>query len=913
MKKRFLRLFFTLFALSLLSQMFVSCTQDKTFPEYLKDYTEEAGVGYFRIEQDTSVDKYGNTCVNSSEDLNIHLFLFNPQGFELIWNYFSESGLNPAFCSLNDSNTEFSMIIKSDVLKAYDSGLKTITVDEDISITRDLGGKISLSTIVDELERNFTNPYTLKKVVVNSTPGKIKGAKFQSSSDQKYVVCFNVPVIKGTVHEYDTHTVYIGSNKWTFDGNFENILPASGATGTLTTTAPTGMTALDGTDSDFVKEGSGYFQAYYITNIPVADDASEIKYLIKIEDDDGLKTEFNISNKAKTLSSPFVTLENMTADSETGYWILELSHSGKTEVENGSSVNCGMPVINYTIKQNGTVFKQGKGTAPVKVELPAATNYTCEAFATKDYYIDSEPMTSENFTVNRSNKYYVKNSGNDDWPGSRNKPYKTLKKVMEDILEVNTDFSEIELYFLTDIKLNEDEKYNASDDCFCPFPQERTIKIEGVGDKRTIDANNLCQIFNFNNSTVTLKNLVFTNVGGDSLLKQFTAVSYSLNQDTYTGNIEISNCDFISNNSGSKNGGCLYIYNSSGSVDKITNCNFESNDGGNGGALYLATSIDVSNCDFIENRTHSGSDGGAVFIDSATAVVNFTDCQFISNISGYYGGAVSLENDNMVTFKNCDFIKNDAAKNGGAINLAYRNEIITKATIDSCSFDENITYRNGGAVSVDNSQNQLIVKGKITATTNKNATTNKPDNFYLASGAKLTIGDSLKDSLIGISTENRPSVGYPVEFTTGFAAKNPSIYPSVVFKSDSSYGIAWNDDKTDAVLAVSGGGISEGIYGNLTFSIDKTSMTQGTETKFTITCNRVPEIPLEDFTFSYKLKLMDEEVSSDKYKTSASDISLARNEFVIRNNLLAGNYILTVTITYKGKEYPADFNIYITL
>lgn len=905
MKKRFLRLFFTLFALSLLSQMFVSCTQDKTFPEYLKDYTVEAGVGYFRIEQDTSVDKYGNTCVNSSEDLNIHLFLFNPQGFELIWNYFSESGLNPAFCSLNDSNTEFSMIIKSDVLKAYDSGLKTITVDEDISITRDLGGKISLSTIVDGLERNFTNPYTLKKVVVNSTPGKIKGAKFQSSSDQKYVVCFNVPVIKGTVHEYDTHTVYIGSNKWTFDGNFENILPASGATGTLTTTAPAGMTALDGSASDFEKEGSGYFQAYYITNIPVADDASEIKYLIKIEDDDGLKTEFNISNKAKTLSSPFVTLENMTADSETGYWILELSHSGKTEVENGSSVNCGMPVINYTIKQNGTVFKQGKGTAPVKVELPAATNYTCEAFATKDYYIDSEPMTSENFTVNRSNKYYVKNSGNDDWPGSRNKPYKTLKKVIENINSRPNSCSDFEIYLLSDIAFTQNE-LPSDEYCFCIFPPNRTYTIKGIGEQRSIDAGAYGGIFNFYNSEIEISNLKFKN----AINEQALSIDGDMKLET-----TINDCDFEAN-SDYENGMAIYIGNSKLQLF-LNNCNFDSNEGYNGGAIYLPCSAEINNCTFNENYSKSGCDGGAVFIDNNNAKVVFTDCDFILNMSDSVGGAVSISADTMTTFNNCTFEENSASKKGGAIFINKSLSNSGKVTLNSCEFYKNYSYEAGGAVYVSDMSNELKIKGKITAISNikviGNLQNTKPDNFYLASGAKLTIGDSLKDSLIGISTENRPSVGYPVEFTTGFAAKNPSIYPSVVFKSDSSYGIAWNNDKTDAVLAVSGGGISEGIYGNLTFSIDKTSMTQGTETKFTITCNRVPEIPLEDFTFSYKLKLMDEEVSSDKYKTSASDISLARNEFVIRNNLLAGNYILTVTITYKGKEYPADFNIYITL
>ena len=902
MKKRFLRLFFTLFALSLLSQMFVSCTQDKTFPEYLKDYTEEAGVGYFRIEQDTSVDKYGNTCVNSSEDLNIHLFLFNPQGFELIWNYFSESGLSPAFCSLNDSNTEFSMIIKSDVLKAYDSGLKTITVDEDISITRDLGGKIFLSTIVDELERNFTNPYTLKKVVVNSTPGKIKGAKFQSSSDQKYVVCFNVPVIKGTVHEYDTHTVYIGSNKWTFDGNFENILPASGATGTLTTTAPTGMTALDGSASDFEKEGSGYFQAYYITNIPVADDASEIKYLIKIEDDDGLKTEFNISNKAKTLSSPFVPLENMTADSETGYWILELSHSGKTEVENGSSVNCGMPVINYTIKQNGTVFKQGKGTAPVKVELPAGINYTCEAFATKDYYIDSEPMTSENFTVNRSNKYYVKNSGNDDWPGSRNKPYKTLKKVMEDMNSRVYDYSGFEIYLLSDIALTQDELEDG-EYYFCIFPEEKTYTIKGLGEQRTIDAGSNGGIFFFKFSEMEIGNLIFKNA------KNYHAISIEgMNTMTST----ISDCDFIGN-SCDNNGAAIYEDNSNSKLI-LNNCGFDSNTAlsGNGGAIYLSCSAEFTGCTFKSNDTKMQGDGGAVIIDNRNAEIVFTDCDFISNIADNNGGAVYISADKMTTFNNCTFKENNASKKGGAIFLDYTQSYPVKGTINSCLFEKNYSFEAGGAVCSINSENKLNIKGEIIATTNTNKSTDKIDNFYLASGAKINILDSISGSKIGITTQEIPIVGKQVEFTSGYKTKNESIYPSFIFTSDADYGIAWNEDGTETVLAVSGGGITEGTKDLIGFELEEDwFMTQGTEKVFTLGYIGNQSYTIDDFTFEYKLKIMSDEVPSDRYKTRENDASLGHNQILLKDTLPVGNYTLSVIATMGGRSYPAEFDIYV--
>jgi predicted outer membrane repeat protein len=120
---------------------------------------------------------------------------------------------------------------------------------------------------------------------------------------------------------------------------------------------------------------------------------------------------------------------------------------------------------------------------------------------------------------------------------------------------------------------------------------------------------------------------------------------------------------------------------------------------GNGGTAISITSsqsnIDIKNCDFISNISLNAN-GGAIYMGSFAynITISFDNCNFRGNQATYssalgYGGAAYFNNGTTVAktinFTNCTFKNNTAYNRGGAL---YFTTYIT-SNISDCFFDTN--------------------------------------------------------------------------------------------------------------------------------------------------------------------------------------------------------------------------------
>ena len=178
----------------------------------------------------------------------------------------------------------------------------------------------------------------------------------------------------------------------------------------------------------------------------------------------------------------------------------------------------------------------------------------------------------------------------------------------------------------------------------------------------------------------------------------------------------IDGMNFINNSA--ELGGAIYIPTGS---NNVLNCNFSGNSANQGGAIYaVGGNIIISKNNFTNNR--AAMEGGAIYLPYSTSNVvdvsysvfignNATrggaifsgtkydaskyihDCNFTDNIATIAGGAIYIENTQLI--KNCNFDANKATTgDGGAV---YVQEGVTGVKIEDSTFTNSHAY-NGGAV-----------------------------------------------------------------------------------------------------------------------------------------------------------------------------------------------------------------------
>lgn len=541
----------------------------------------------------------GLLCIDSKADKTFNLILRNPQGYSTAGDITLEYKFNNEYLQndisfypdieLNDDLITATMTFSKENLEAFDKGnIK----DDDNNIIKDLSGVCRI--YADFSGSYFDGDYPVD-FIVNSAPDRIRGAMFQinGKKDTKpnYVVAFNAPAISGTVHEADTHHLYIGKNHWTFTGNY-NLTEVSVEPGcSLSTTKPSSLYDLDDKASTFQSLSSaGYVPLYFTSNEKCDDSSRVVTYKLSIVDDYGLSSNTVVINKPNKLQPPvFSSLTDAStypAEEESGEFKFVINHYGDTFYldEDGNEIagaTCQNPVmIDYVVKKSGTVIESGVKRAPVILNLPSATGYTVEAYAYSDGVIDSRNNTSKTFGVSRSNIYYVSQNGDDiNGTGSRAKPYETIEQCFGEIENQISSFGKNSSYvinLMSDISAQGDATfyippYNGSD---YSYIENSTVTVQGYGGVRKIrnievtgeerEAYSAISVVHVPAMTLKLKNLEITSEYGAGIEANSTnAVNIELEnvtvKDCYkddssagiyfntSGKLTLSNCTVINN------------------------------------------------------------------------------------------------------------------------------------------------------------------------------------------------------------------------------------------------------------------------------------------------------------------------------------------------------------------------------
>lgn len=566
---------------------------------FLEYYSGTSAVADVSFPETSGRASNGLLCIDSKADKTFNLILRNPQGYSTAGDITLEYKFNNEYLQndisfspdieLNDDLITATMTFSKEKLENIEKGF---VKDEDENIIKNLSG-------VCRIKANFSGTYFdgdyPVNFMVNSAPDRIRGAMFQINDKKdtipNYVVAFNAPKITGTVHEADTHHLYIGKNHWTFTGNY-NLTEVSVEPGcSLSTTEPSSLYDLDDKASTFQALSSdGYVPLYFTSNEKCDDSSRVVTYKLSIVDDYGLSSNTVVINKPNKLQPPvFSSLTDAStypAEEESGEFKFVINHYGDTFYldEDGNEkpgATCQNPVmIDYVVKKSGTVIESGVKRTPVIINLPSATGYTVEAYAYSDGVIDSRNNTSKTFGVSRSNIYYVSQNGDDiNGTGSRAKPYKTIEQCFNEIQNQISSFGKNSSYvinLMSDISAQGDATfyippYNGSD---YSYIENSTVTVQGYGGVRKIrnievtgeerEAYSAISVVHVPAMTLKLKNLEITSEYGAGIeVNSTNAVNIELEnvsvKDCYIddssagiyfntqGKLTLSNCTVINN------------------------------------------------------------------------------------------------------------------------------------------------------------------------------------------------------------------------------------------------------------------------------------------------------------------------------------------------------------------------------
>lgn len=606
---------------------------------FLEYYSGTSAVADVFFPETSGRASNGLLCIDSKADKTFNLILRNPQGYSTAGDITLEYKFNNEYLQndisfypdieLNDDLITATMTFSKEKLEAFDKG---IIKDDDNNIIKDLSGVCRI--YADFSGSYFDGDYPVD-FIVNSAPDRIRGAMFQINGKKdttpNYVVAFNAPAISGTVHEADTHHLYIGKNHWTFTGNY-NLTEVSVESGcSLSTTKPSSLYDLDDKASTFQSLSSdGYVPLYFTSNEKCDDSSRVVTYKLSIVDDYGLSSNTVVINKPNKLQPPeFSSLNDASsysAEEESGEFKFVINHYGDTFYldEDGNEIagaTCQNPVmIDYVVKRSGTVIESGVKRAPVIINLHSATGYTVEAYAYSDGVIDSRNNTSITFGVSRSNIYYVSQNGDDiNGTGSRAKPYETINKCFKEIQNQISSFGKNSSYvinLMSDISAQGDATfyippYNGSD---YSYIENSTVTVQGYGGVRKIrnievtgeerEAYSAISVVHVPAMTLKLKNLEITSEYGAGIEANSTnAVNIELE------NVTVKDCYKDDSSAG------IY-FNTQGKLT-LSNCTvinnisrFSRTDSGKGAGIFVNQgSIAVKNKVVIKDNIWIDSDG----------------------------------------------------------------------------------------------------------------------------------------------------------------------------------------------------------------------------------------------------------------------------------------------------------------
>ena len=468
---------------------------DPSVRHYLDFYSDNASFGTLRVEESAGTYS-GITCIESNDDKVVTLYLKNPKDYIITLaeidnvpqikfddyrlnayvNYveFAQDPNDKTICTLTFKKEFLEILDKGDFYELDSEGHETENLQKNISCT--------ITLFANNLQE--VKPFHVP-LYVNSLPPRIQGAMFQKVNN-KYVLCFNIPNIHGTVHECDTKDITVGNDhfKIDFSGTNPVIKDLDGNISQKLTASNPGSSLkdFDGSDTVFVAL-DGCKQFFYYTDIDTGSTSDEIKCKISLSDDYNFKKEVSVSSQMAKLEKPTINISAPVLVRETdGKVDLIISHSKNATYKDGNgniqTKQCASPVIEYEIFNNtGTSIKSGHGVAPVTIPLEKGKYYV-KAYAQAEGFCDGDKMegygtTSSNcLNVKPLTTYYVK-AGNSTGNGSKNNPYNSIQKCINEIRTdaqtygYNTNGYTVNL--LSDIKAIESDVFAADSPAFIKF------------------------------------------------------------------------------------------------------------------------------------------------------------------------------------------------------------------------------------------------------------------------------------------------------------------------------------------------------------------------------------------------------------------------------------------------------------
>ena len=643
-------------------------------------YTDNATIGKYDIVEVVGTSSSGIQCIESNDNKDIKLYLMNPIGYSLACEYVFDNteitaipGDVCTFVQSLDKNV-ITLTFSQSFLHDVEMGNYPIK-DEGgtvIGAQKDLSGTIKICTD-DSVPRPFESFHI--SVIVNSAPPRIRGAVFQRNKTQDYarqngetaqfVICFNVPVLSGTVHEKDTKKLSIGSEIYNlaFTGSGSStevtISRPDGGEVNLTKEAPDQLFNIDSNAQTFeaMNAADGYIPLYYMSGIdPDIAANSNVSKTITLTDDYGFSKSVTVSAVTEQLTPVKLyggSNSNVQLASGEKYYVEEQGNGTFNLVfkhdrsairttsqgqENVSNACPDYPSIEYKIyKADGTEYKTGTKKAPVSVALEKGKYYV-EAYAFYTGFIESRPYegfashqnADDMVTIYRNPVYYVK-SGSSTGNGSRNNPYNSIQKcidAIQDDAKVEFMSEGYTINLLGDIT-GQDNDFSGEGNALALFKKDSGLFVPNIkftlnGNGHKIDAarddiNGSGRVIYVNGPSVevVLDNVVIT--GGHA----YGALPGGGINITDGAQVTLQNGTLVKQNSALQGGG-IYISNNANNVLNMYGATVRENSSTTavlgiepmgGGICYMGGTINIKNTNIVDsNHTIDGTTPSNLYI-----------------------------------------------------------------------------------------------------------------------------------------------------------------------------------------------------------------------------------------------------------------------------------------------------------
>ena len=237
----------------------------------------------------------------------------------------------------------------------------------------------------------------------------------------------------------------------------------------------------------------------------------------------------------------------------------------------------------------------------------------------------------------------------------------------------------------------------------------------------------------------------------------------------------------------------------------------------------------------------------------------------------------------------------------------------------ACAHDVTVIQLSGGTMSlraisitgIDGTSNgavnvatggTLILKDKVTITGNKKSD-GTAMNVNIGAGVITVDANGLSGTKVGVTSASAPSLGSPVEITSGYGASaSATDNPALHFASDNaSYGIGLNAAGTEAALITGGGSIGVDDIASVTFAAAGSAGVYTVAATATPTSGSPVDITSEVTSWSLKLYYLNTDTGKSA-ATNTMDLSA----------LGAGTYIMKISAVYGGKTYSGEVEIKIS-